>query len=163
MLKFLRDGYFWTVLGGVIAVLSILFSAFQFYQSTQLNKRTLLGGYALEAHQSYTNLMAAVNQHANGRTEKEIEAIKSADGDLIPAEVRIAFINWEGAWGRAITVDNEIIRVCLSVLSSDVDAMMENEIGVVGKVVNVQDKVAEAEVFADMVVRYILGQSFSLQ
>ena len=52
MMKLLKNGHFWTVLGGVVAVLSMLFSAYQFYQSAQLNKRTLLGGYALEAHRS---------------------------------------------------------------------------------------------------------------
>lgn len=151
----IRSGNFWTVLGGIVAILSLLFSAYQFYQAAALSKRTVIAGLALEAHEHVYDFASQVNQYYGAKQAFDSE-LKNPNNDPIHPEIRLALVRVDGAISRAQIIDQVDIYACLITMRRIAANIVEGSISS-NKPVNIAELVLDLDDFPKMVGRYIEG------
>jgi len=150
----LRKEKFWTIFGTGVTILALLFSAYTFYESSKLAKRTMIVELVLDAHEKVYDFLAQVNQFHSAQVAFAEGKKQGNDGDPIHPEIRLALVRAEGAIARARIIDNEDIQACLLAMFHLMGGLVESSI-TSGKDFSVQEYVLEMDAFPDMVRRYL--------
>lgn len=153
-MNILRKEKIWTIFGTGIAIFALLFSAYTFYESSKLAKRTMIAELVLDTHEKVYEFLAQVNQFHSAQAAFAKGKKQVNDDDPIHPEIRLALVRAEGAIARAQIIGNEDIQVCLVAMHHLMGGLVESSIPS-GKDFSVQEYVLEMDAFPDMVRRYL--------
>lgn len=135
--RLLANSHFWTVVGGIVAILALGASAIQMYQAAhmqretvEIDRRTMLADLAMRAHEeAYIFFTTAIESPVAKEIFAGAKAVPPTDdGDVsvVTPEVRSAYLRLEGAVARAMLNTDPEIVACLRGLEYNSGTLLES-------------------------------------